>query len=109
MKKQRVDIELDAETLKWAGIEAAKLGISRRKFIQNVFSRIGFLSTELPGRLEFIHTYPGGNTVIPSSFDNPFVEYGDEDLKFIPSSVQRLKIWGIKDKAQQQPKCSSNE
>jgi len=70
----------------------------RRKFIKNVVTRIGFLSTELPGKLEFIHAYPGGNMVIPSSFNNPFIEYGNEDLKFIPSSTQRLKIWGIKDK-----------
>lgn len=38
MKKQRVDIELEEETLKWAGIEAAKLGISRRKYLAQVIS-----------------------------------------------------------------------
>ena len=36
--EKRVDIKLDAETLKWAGIEAAKAGISRRKYIGKSFT-----------------------------------------------------------------------
>jgi hypothetical protein len=35
--EKRVDIELDEETLKWAAIRAAKLGISRRKLISRGF------------------------------------------------------------------------
>ena len=31
--EKRVDIKLEEETLKWAAIEAAKLGISRRKYL----------------------------------------------------------------------------
>lgn len=89
--KKRVDIELDENLLKWAGIEAVKLGISRRKFISNVITRIGFLQTEVTGELELVHTFPGGNIVLPSSFDNPFIEYSSD--KFIPSSSQRHKIW----------------
>ena len=88
---KRVDIELDEDILKWAGIEAAKLGISRRRFISNVVSRIGFLQTELTGELEFVHTYPGGNIVVPFNFDSPFKEYCCG--KFYPSPSQRHKIW----------------
>jgi hypothetical protein len=36
--KKRVDIELEEETLKWAGIEAAKFGISRRRYISKSFT-----------------------------------------------------------------------
>jgi len=93
MKKQRVDVELSKDTLKWAGVEAAKLGISRRKFLQNVITRIKFLQTEVTGHLEFIHSFPGGNRVLPFSFENPVVEYGNEDFMFSPSSTQRFKIW----------------
>lgn len=35
--EKRVDIKLDEETLKWAAIRAAKLGISRRKLISRGF------------------------------------------------------------------------
>jgi len=91
--ERRVDIKLEEDTLRWAGIEAAKLGISRRKYISNVVTRIKFLQTELTGKLEFIHNYPGGNLIVPFSFDNPVVEYGDGDLTFVPSFSQRLKIW----------------
>ena len=38
--EKRVDIKLEEETLKWAGIEAAKLGISRRRFIKLVIKRL---------------------------------------------------------------------
>ena len=61
MKKQRVDIELDENILKWAAIEAAKLGISRRKFLSKLI---------------------------------------------IDGKISRQAVKNI---AQQQPKCSSNE
>ncbi len=32
-KKKRVDIEVSEEVLRWAAIEAAKVGISRRKYL----------------------------------------------------------------------------
>lgn len=35
--EKRVDIKLEEETLKWAAIRAAKLGISRRKLISRGF------------------------------------------------------------------------
>ena len=36
---QRVDIKLKKETLKVAGIEAAKLGISRRKYLAEIIEK----------------------------------------------------------------------
>lgn len=33
MERQRVDIKLSKEVLKWAAIEAATIGISRREYI----------------------------------------------------------------------------
>ncbi len=36
---QRVDIKLKKETLRIAGVEAAKLGISRRKYLSEIIER----------------------------------------------------------------------
>ena len=36
--EKRVDIKLEEETLKWAAIEAAKVGISRRELISRGFT-----------------------------------------------------------------------
>lgn len=33
MEKIRVDIEISKETARWAAIEAAKIGLSRRQFL----------------------------------------------------------------------------
>ena len=37
--EKRVDIKLQEETLKWAGIEAAKIGISRRQYLARIIER----------------------------------------------------------------------
>ena len=48
MGTQRVDIDFDIEPLKWAGIEAAKLGISRRRFIKLVVRRLSDVIQQSP-------------------------------------------------------------
>lgn len=37
---QRVDLNLSKDLLRWAAIEAAKIGISRRKFLCNCIANI---------------------------------------------------------------------
>jgi len=39
MAKRRVDIELEEEVLRWAAIEAAKVGISRRQYLSRIITR----------------------------------------------------------------------
>jgi hypothetical protein len=48
METQRVDIDFDKETLRWAGIEAAKLGISRRRFIKLIVKRLWDMIQQSP-------------------------------------------------------------
>lgn len=52
---QRVDIKLKKETLRVAGIEAAKLRISRRQYLANIIE--DFLSIVNPLRIEDIPQY----------------------------------------------------
>jgi hypothetical protein len=39
MVKKRVDIKLEEEVLRWAAIEAAKIGISRRQYLSKLITK----------------------------------------------------------------------
>lgn len=55
IRKRRVDIEVPEDVLRWAAIEAAKAGISRRKYIVRCLEYAKSAADELQEQgMEFI-------------------------------------------------------
>ena len=50
---QRVDIKLSKEVLRWAAVEAAKVGLSRRRFLSEIIETV-----ELKSRTDWVLKYP---------------------------------------------------